>query len=48
MYLLIQLAYEEYIDVIEGLRVFWIMVNIIKYYYYCQNAKYDIWGCYIK
>ena len=24
--------------------VFWIMVNIMKYDYYCQNAKYTTYG----
>ena len=31
MYLSILLPYEEYIDGYERIRVFWIMVNIMKY-----------------
>jgi len=38
MYVLISLPYEECTDVFERLWVFWIMVNIMKYDYYCQNA----------
>ena len=44
MYLSIVLPYEEYIEAFERLWVLWIIVNIMKYDYYYQNAKYMTYG----